>query len=284
MERDVRMTTPRVFEIIGFAPDWPVPLEQAPMMCAKDFIGVENHTSETTGFQRADDIYIALEMVSYRHLQFPGAQEAGPWVQKGFDCALHYFLERWGATDDPDGADMAAAKLERDADTFWYKEFSRGLILGLLSECWDDVVRLCSWPWVGLVPEYSGMGGDLEDEVALVSIVMAGTLNGEPSDGLDKLKAKIRKCRTKRPRLLMQLWDAVDHGDQSAFEEALRRSLEHFASGKRLDARDARVAERLALPQTAIYGSAMMRGLRPPNLPIELSAYLITRQSLGLDV
>ena len=246
-------------------------------------IGMENYTPETTGFRRAQDIYRALEMVAYRHLQFPGAQEAGPWVQKGFDCTLHYFLKRWGATDDPEEVDMIALKLKQSANVSWYEEFSRGLILGLLSERSDDVVRLCSWPWVGLVPDYSGMGGDLEDEVALLYIVMAKTLSDDPSDELDKLKAKIRKCRTKRPRLLMRLWDAVDHGDQSAFEEALRESLEHYASGKQLEARDARVAERLALPQTAIYGSAMIRGFRPPNLPIELSAYLITRQSVGLE-
>src|SRR4051812_23046397 len=100
-------------------------------MCASQFLGVEKYTPETTYFQRARDIYRALEMVAFRHLQVPGAQDAGPWVQKGFDCALHFFLDEWAAGDDPDAGDMVSAKRAGDADIFWYTEFSRGLILGL---------------------------------------------------------------------------------------------------------------------------------------------------------
>jgi hypothetical protein len=81
----------------------------------------------------------------------------------------------------------------------------------------------------------------------------------------------------------LKLWEAAEQGDQAAFADALLRSLEHFAVGPRLHESDVRVADRLALPQTAIALAAGWRGLPLPEVPAELSAYLITRRSLGLD-
>lgn len=270
------------YEMIAFSPEWGKPIEEIMRLNAEDFVGLDNYTSAIGYFQREQDIYMALEMVAAAHLQLPGVQEAGPWIQKGFDCALHYFLDDWRTDEDPKGRNMVAAKRRHVSRVGWYRGYSRGLILGLLSERWDDVARFSSWPWVGLVPEYSGMGSDLEDEVALMYIIISAGLREEPLEKLDKLKAKILKCRTKRPRLLMKLWESVEGGDQKAFAEALIQSLRHHASGKRLENRDARMAERLALPQTAIYLTALHRGLHRPELPEDLSVYVITRGSLGL--
>lgn len=270
------------YKTIGFEPDWPEPAERFPVLAAQHFVGCENYSPGYSLFGMQQDIYTALEVVAYRHLGLPEAPDADPWIQKGLDCALYFFL------DDPGGGpgkeSMAVFKKKGDASVSWSESFSRGLILGLLSKREDDVSRLCTWPWSELTPEYSGMGGDLEDEVALMYIVVAASLRppGDPLAGLEKITAKIRKCRTKRPRLLMKLWDAVEARDQDAYAKALAQSLKHHASGKKIENSSAQIADRLALAQTAITLAALRHGLAIPDLPPELAAYLITRESIAL--
>lgn len=271
------------FEVIGCYLEGPGPVERELYRRVDRFVGVENYTGATTGFIRVEDVYLALEIVAARHLELPGAHEAQPFVTRGFNCALHCFLEDWEIDDDPGGSDFVIAKQKRNPRVWWFAPYSRGLILGLLSEHWDDVARLCSWPWAGLAPQHSGINVELEDEVALMYIIISSAFRKEPLRGLEKLCAKVRKCRTKRPRLLISLWDAFVEGDQAAFDKALEQSLRHHASGLRLSNRDWRLAERLALVQTAICTAAVRRGMQLPDLPEELSAYLITRRSIGID-
>lgn len=280
------MSRPPRHEIVGFPTD-PIWLARQIAYHQSGFVGVDSYTSTTTESMRGRDVYSALEVVGLRHLEVPGALEAEPWVSRGFDAALHFFLDDWHTDPRPGDPEeepynLVIAARRRDKDVGWYKELSRGMILGLLSGRRDDVARLCAWPWAELVPEYSGMGGDLEDEVALMYLLVASGLRDEPMEGVERVAAKVRKSRAKRPRLLMKLWEAAEGGDQAAFDAALARSLEHAASLPRLDDRDARVVERLAGPQTAIALAAGWRGLRTPELPPELSALLITRDSIGL--
>ncbi len=224
----------------------------------------------------------ALALVAMAHFQIPNALPAGEWVNLGLDMALHYFWGEWGPADPKDGFDMRSARERRSKNTVWYRPFHCALIHGLLSERWDDVARLAEWPWASLMPEYSGMGGDLEDEVAQMYIIIAASLRTKKLRGVDKLIEKVRKCRAKRPRLLMKCWNAVLEKDQAEFDKAMAASLKHHATIQ-FDPRDGRIAERLALPQTAICLAAMRLGLEFPDLPEELSDWIITRNSIGLE-
>lgn len=282
------MVPPPAHRIVGYRIDYPGPTARTIAYTMEHFVAVDRYDAATSYNQRLDSVYHALDMVAYRHLGVPGAPDAGPWVQGGFDCALHLFLDDWRTPPDPHAPkakpyNLVIAARRRDKEVGWFEHFSRGLILGLLSGRREDVRRFCSWPWAELVPDYSGMGDDLEDEVALMYLVLASGLRDEPMPGIEPVMAKIRRCRLKRPRLLLKLWEAAQAGEQVAFAEALIRSLEHFAAVPRLDPADARIGDRLALPQTAISLAAGCRGLRVPALPPELSAFLITRRSLGLD-
>ena len=233
---------------------------------------------------RGQDVYAASEIVAFAHLEFSAMNELSVWISKGIEAATHYFLEDWWVGDANSSRAVNKADLDRRVRwrLQWYKPFSRGLLLALLAEDWNAVSRLSCWVEADLVPEYAGMGGGLEIQVAQIYIVVAASLRSEPMPGLEELSASIRKCRTKRPKLLMKTWDAVMAKDQSAFQSALQASLQHFADSPKLENDNARLGDRLALPQTVIALAAKRHGLLLPELPDELSLYLITRESLGL--
>jgi hypothetical protein len=66
------------------------------------------------------------------------------------------------------------------------------------------------------------MGEDLEEQLVDVYRSVAAGLRPEPMPGLDKVEAKIRKCRQLRPKLLFQAWEAARNKEQSAFDAAFR--------------------------------------------------------------
>ncbi len=275
------MTQKLRYEQLGFRFEFPVPLEKAPGAYADSFLGIDKYTAHDGLFRREQDIYYALEMVAFWHFQVPGAQPPDIWLQRGVDCALHYFLDDWICKDDPEEFNLGRAKQHREEEIPWYESFSRGLVLALLSNRWESVDQLCSWVWADLIPEYSGMGSDLEDELAQIYIIVAAHLRSEPMEGLERLVAKVRACRRKRPKLLLKSWDPVVARDQDAFDKAIKDSLQHHARQK-WDSCNAKIADRLALPQTAICLTAMHYGMAFPDVPGELGGYLITRESLGL--
>lgn len=262
---------------LGFQPTYPT--EDMIGYFLRDYVGPKNH-KEASVYGREDDIYMASEVIAFAHLQLGEVEDLSGWIRQGLDSAIHYFLEDWWVGNAR--ASKAVNKADPDRFLEWYKPFSRGLVLAILAEDWDSVSRLSSWVEADLVPEYAGMGGGLEIQVAQIYIVVAASLRSEPMPGLETLSDSIRKCRTKRPRLLMKTWDAVMAKDQSAFNVTLTASLQHFASSPKLENNDARLGDRLALPQTVIALAAKRHGLLLPELPEELSLYLITRESLGL--
>ena len=273
---------PRYREM-GIEFNFRIPLSELQTHYERRFTGIQQYTSQTMLSAREDDVYYCLEILSANHLQLPGTHSPEQWLERGIDCARHHFLDEWEIDGDPRHC-LVWEKREKPRELQWYKAFSRGLILLLLSdERGERFDEFCCWPWAELEPEYAGMGDDLEVEIAYMFIIIAAAFRSEPMEGFDELLDKMQKCRLRRPKLLLKSWEAVLAKDQKAFDQAMAKSIQHCIKSKNKDPRSAMMEERLAFPQTAICLAAQRLGLSFPDLPRELANYIMTRESIGLD-
>lgn len=149
-------------------------------------------------------------------------------------------------------------------------------MLGLMSARWDDLAKVCGWVEVDLKHEYPE---DYEDELVSVYKSVAAGLRPEPMPGLDKIEKKIMKCRMLRPRLLFQAWNAAREGNQAEFDGFLEKSLRHFLDNvppKPIPLRW------VAMHPSVVCAAGRRLGMKRPDLPPELAAALMTRETLGL--
>ena len=266
---------------MGLEFDFSVPLHEVPAHYIAGYKGPESYTSNTSLFRRTDDITLPLELVAMRHLEMPGAPEPSIWLDRGGAHAVSLFWDRWLGEND-EGVDYVTARDMQLVEVDWFGPFSEGLALCLLLRRWADVEKLCDWVWEDLIPEYSGMGGGLEDELALMYLIVANSLRRTEMPRIGEVIEKVRKCRRKRPRLLLEAWECELAGDDQCFQEAITKSIEHHQTIK-IEPRSQKIAERLAMPQTVICHAACRLGMRMPEIPEPLADYLITRDSLELS-
>lgn len=231
-------------------------------------------------FLRQCDVGQSVMLAVMRHLGYRTPPDIEKYLTDGFEVALDYFYGEWwkNRTDLAFDFRIMIDKTHPDRDLIWFKTFSAGLLLGLLAERWSDIAKLCSWVEADLKPEY--LGGEVEDQLVHVYLSVAASLRAEPMPGLAELEAGIKKCRTKRPRLLFKAWEAARGGDQPAFDKAFRESLEHFDSTY---FRASTVVEWIAQHQSVVWLAAKRLGLKFPPLPERLAAMIITRESLGIS-
>lgn len=213
-----------------------------------------------------DALHSAAELVYIHHLGFAGVPPIREMLDRAVEIALDYFLG-------PEQGDYRRSE-------YWFQPLSNSLLLGMLAARWDDLAKICAWVRADRRPEYCG---PLEYQIPQLYVLMAGSLRPEALEGRDELEASLAKCRSKGPRLLFKAWQAVQAGDQAAFDVAMKQSLAHFASKPPLPPQDAYIGERMARPQTVVCLAAMRRGLKFPEIPEELAARVVTRHSLGLE-
>ncbi|HUE72723.1 MAG TPA: hypothetical protein VMP01_17690 [Pirellulaceae bacterium] len=246
-----------------------------------EFKGVGNYPQGLDPqFLRQCDVGQALMLAVMRHLSYRTPPDVQKRLIDGFEVALDYFYGEWwkDRTDLAFDFGIMIDKTHPNRDLIWFKTFSAGLLLGLLTERWSDIARLCSWVEPDLKPEY--MGGQIEDQLVYIYFSVAASLRTDPMPELAGLEAGIKKCRTKRSRLLFKAWEAARAGDQSAFDKAFRESLEHFDSTYYTAST---VVEWIAQHQSVVWLAAKRLGLKFPPLPERLAAMIITRESLGLS-
>lgn len=243
---------------------------------ARDFRGLRQYPENWDPlFCRKHDVTAALGMVTMFHLGFEVPISIQRRLNEGLDVAVDYFVGDWWKDDEP-----SRRRMDKTSDEFepcWFKAFSSGLLLGLLSQRWEDVARICDWVEVDMDTEY--LGDDFEDQLAYVYKSVAAGLRNKPMPGIEALEAKIKKCRKLRPKLLFQAWEAARNKDQSAFSIAFTKSLEHFASTEGTGV----IAIEWIAPHHSVVGLAARRyGMRWPELPPKLEAVLLSPESLGI--
>jgi hypothetical protein len=242
--------------------------------CTEWFVGVGHYPQEGIMYSyRRFDVDTCLDAMVVHHFGYKLPVKPEEFLNQGFDVVVDYFCNDWWKQDK--NSAKALDKSRRPRSLVWFTTFSEGLLLGLLSERWDELARVCDWVEADLRPEY--LGDEIEMELVHVYRSLAAGLRPEPMPGLARVEDKIRKCRTLRPKLLFQAWEAAREGNQAAFEGAFLKSLEHFMKsyGSGLLAR-----EWIAEHQSVMAMAAQRLGMKLPKLPPELEPVVMTRQSL----
>jgi hypothetical protein len=215
-------------------------------------------------------------MMALRHLEYKIPVAAEEFLNQGFDVVVDYFCGDWWKNDEQSRRDMDKTRKRRDLT--WFRAFSTGLLLGLLSARWKELAKVCSWVEAGLRHEY--MGDDVDEPLVTVYKSVAAGLRPEPMPRLAQMEAKIKQCRTLREKLLFAAWDAARQKDQSAFDATFVKSVQHFAK----NFRGGMIAIEWVAPHQSVVGLAAMRlGMKLPELPPKLDALIMTRRSLGLS-
>ena len=231
---------------------------------------------------REDDILCCCGMLALRHLGYKVPVEPADWLNRGFDVVVDYFCGEWWHGDEDATATMD--KTPGNERLRWFNAFTGGMLLGLLSERWDDLAAVCAWLEPGLRPEPLRMEEDpavCEHELALVYLSIAAFLRPGLMHGMRALEKELLMSKELRPRLLFQAWKAARAGDQASFAEGFVKSLAHFAAtpGRKL------APLYWVATHCSVVGLAAMRvGLDLPQLPPNLEALVMTRASLGLDL
>ncbi len=194
----------------------------------------------------------------------------------GVDHCVEYFFGDWWLGDESDA--QALDKSRPDRALRWFDILPNALLLGGLTSRWDDVAKICSWFDATIEAEYQA--GQIEDQYMQLFLCIASDLRPQPMQGVDDLLAKVKSCRTKRPKLLCAAWEAAIARDQKAFDKALKESVSHFL---KVDAQDVpNVNFWVALHPSVVWLIAERNGLKFPELPEKLDAAVVRRQTIGL--
>lgn len=260
------------YEVIDFTPEYPI--ESVLAHSCEEFEGLENYPPNKPGTSRREfDIQTALNAAAIRHLGIPKAEDASSYLNDGLDVVIDLYFGDWWIN-----APRLKSREELNEEIAWFQTFSQGLLLAMLANRWGDAKRLCSWGSIDLLQKSHGVS----PEVAAFYLVVAGDLREGSLNGIEEARELIEKTRTKKAKLLLQAWDAVLSDDQTEFDKVIRDSLRRFAKSVAKTGIGMNFTELLAQPQSLICLTAMHRGLRFPDLPEELSVFVITRRSLGL--
>lgn len=241
---------------------------------------------------RATRIRQKLFYPALRHLGFGpiSVEDVRKEVDAGVGLTVEYFDDTWWRTErikqlglnetDRDTLNRlnfgAMDKARPDRQLKWYKAFTSALFLAGLAGRWKDLAGICSWFDATIEPEYQA--GQIENEYQQLFICIAGSLRPEPMEGASELLAKVKKCRTKRPRLLCAAWEAANAADQAAFNKTFPETVKQFLSKPERG----QIYDWVAIHQSSVWFIAEHRGLTLPTLSEKLAAAVVTRQSAGL--
>ncbi|MHC4402972.1 MAG: hypothetical protein ACYTG0_25200 [Planctomycetota bacterium] len=216
-------------------------------------------------------MYAVLE-----HLGYGPIEDLTAHLKRGVDRCLEYFFGDWWVGDEDDA--RALDKSRPDRELRWFGVLPKALLLGGLTGRWDDVSKICSWFDDSI--EVECQGGMMADEYMLMFLCIASSLSPEPMAKVDEMVAKVKACRSRRPRLLCALWEATLAKDQKAFNKGLKDSVDHFL---KVDAEDVPNVNFWVAPHPSfIWLMAERAGLEFPELPERLDAAVVRRQTIGI--
>jgi hypothetical protein len=227
-------------------------------------------------FARESQIRWAVRCAVLEHLGFGLVENLSTHLNQGVDRSLAYFFGDWWRADETDA--KALDKSRPDRELQWFKVLPNAMLLGGLTERWDDVAKICSWFDESIEMEYQG--GMIEDAYMQLFLCIASSLSPKPMPGVEAMIANVKANRTKRPRLLCAVWEAALTKDQKSFNKALKDSVSYFL---KVDAEDVPNPNFwVALHPSIIWLMAERNGLAYPELPEQIDAAIVRRQTIGL--
>lgn len=206
------------------------------------------------------------------HFGFRGALRPEIAVKKGVEMALRYFKvgrdRRTNATETLDWILGAA----------WLEPYSEALLLATLAGSTRERTLLSDYLHSGLTVEKMPLK---HSEAALggALLCIAASFQSSPMDTVPLLK-QMQKSRKRRPKLLIEAWQALRDGNQTKFTAALVDSTANFA---KTTADDNRPVTAIALQESILAGLAYERGWTDLSFDLPVAARLLTRHSLDMN-
>jgi hypothetical protein len=244
---------------------------------AKDWIDQFNEASGDSTADKSDAVDAALHLAGMRHFQFAATPDPQDYIARGTRLALEHFQMLAGA-----GKGCVEAE-----PWFQFRALLRGLMLCALDGSWQTFKEICN----AVRPKLASADTTGEEDIdfAPVLLLLVSRYRERALPKVDALETAVKKRRTKRPRLLLDVWRALHAGQAAEFDEALRRSLEHFielqgdGSGQTrgLPRASNDLFEFAALPESLFHLAARERGLQLPPLPQPLGDLLLTSESIA---
>lgn len=227
-------------------------------------------------FPRQMELETIVAYVVLEHLGYEPVEDLTPYLTRGVDRAVEYFLGDWWMRDKMDALYMDKSRPDRELH--WFDVLPNALLLGGLTGRWDDVSKICSWFDESVGLEYQG--GLVADEYMIMLLCIASSLGPRPMAGIDAMVATVKACRSRAPKLLCALWEATMAKDQKRFDKALKGSVQHFlkVGAQNLPNPNLWVAR----DQSCLWLVAERNGLKFPELPEQIDAAIVRRQTIGL--
>jgi hypothetical protein len=224
---------------------------------------------------RNEELGVLLEFAVLQHLGYGPIKDLVERLNDGVTRALDYFLGDWWKGNEEDA--KALDKSRPDRGLIWWDGLSKGLLLCGLTGRWDDAVKICSWFDERVLAEYPL--GQVADDYTALFLCIASDLRAQPIPGVQKILARVKAGRDKRPRLLCAAWEAAVARDQKAFDKAFKATVDFYLKN---EADGGPIGSWVALDQSLVWLIAERNGLKLPKLDDELDAAVVRRQSIGL--
>lgn len=245
----------------------------------EQFRGVGNYPpGKDPLFCRQRDIHGSLEIAVLCHLGYDIPVKIPVYINAGVDVAIDYFFGDWWQHDKESKLLLDKSRRHRPRKMEWYMAHSEGMMLAMLAERWDDVTRLANWVEFNMVaidvPYYQ------DELLSDVYKLLSASFRDDDTKGIERVRSKLRRSKSRLIHDLTDLWEAVEARDQTLFAEELILGLNRFVKGNKED-RDTPI-DCIAQHHSCLALAGQRLGMALPDLPDLCAAVLVRRESLGL--
>ena len=236
------------------------------------FVGVDKY-SPPENFRHGSDLHCCFSLIALFRMGFKDAGAPGVHIRNGVACWHHYFCEDWWFQVD----EWSINPIDKNCvdGPSWFEIFSRGLLLGTLSEEWNTVKSVCRWVDAALTAEY--LGDEFDDSLPLFYKVIAQHFAESPMPGLAELLDNDLESASVRVQLLVDAFNAIEKNDAEQLKQLLERSAKLF----RIDSRPL-PTNLVLIEESILLNLAYKQGLGNIRIDLPDHLLLLTYDSLSL--
>jgi hypothetical protein len=242
------------------------------------YAGVPRNLGEYQGTKggqdsaRRDDIFFLFWLLLLEHFQFPHQiPDVHKYMKLLVKLSCDFFSGNW--IDYPVTLDPISFKKEMS----WVDTFRRGVLVALILCDEKSITNIASWT----DGDYSNDELDYSKADIEYYVTLGQFLKGKNLSELKQQIDTIKKQSRKRPKLLLEVLEAIVCQDNSIF---LNRFLEYckYFDKKECDKEDFLLFKNINTDGSILWNLAKTQGLEIPELPEEIMDRIMTCESIGL--
>lgn len=244
----------------------------------KDETGRAPHPHETM----SRSISLSYRAIVMRHFGLGCESDARRIALGGVQMAKKMFANDWITEFESPSTQWSREQLlhrfdkRRPNNVRWLWAFFESATCCLVSGCHDDFCEIADWVEPTLSAEY--LGGRDETEIGVLYVILCHDVLGKSLPNRSTLEEQIRSARARRPKLLLDAWNAALAENQSEFEKAFTAAVKDY--GKRHKPK-CLLVDAVAVHHSIIWMLASERGLAlPTRLDKRHRAMFVTADSL----